>query len=481
MGIQKFITYIKTEYPESITLVDKSTKTFDNIYFDMNYIIHLHYWSSQSEDILMNRIDEYILNLLKKYKPNYNVFYCFDGSAGDIKKATIVKRIATSEKLQLTSSRKNPISTNIFSHHSKFINDYIYTHLYELPYDDIGLSDNVNYNLILNDEFGEAEIKISREIQKQNKKYPNRSSLIISNDSDLILISICTNVSNIHIYNFQTISKIKTLINIDKIKKLFMNKYKTCIYDFVILSLIHGNDYFPKIKFIKFETVTKGYKQYIQNKILDYIMSLQINNVFDVLNNIKINHTVNGNFEYIIKDNKNVFTQKLIDYISITQLSKENIYTINFKNFQDLLNCITTFLPKQFKSVRLESTINVNNEKVKDIDKLNKKNNIIMSRHNKNMSEYNNVQYYIDCLNYCIKLYQTGLYLNEYDYDTHYNCQIYSTFPENKVKKYNYNQSIIYDNVKFIYYDYDINTSVRSYKYKGGQIHPLFFKYYKIS
>ena len=86
----------------------------------------------------------------------------------------------------------------------------------------------------------------------------NYNSLIISNDSDSVIISLCNNIDNIYILNKCNV------IDIDKIKEMFTEKYNTNYMDFVLLTLFQGKDYFPKLKYISYKTIWEAYDKYIK-------------------------------------------------------------------------------------------------------------------------------------------------------------------------------------------------------------------------
>ena len=247
MGIKKFMSWLNENYSNCI--ITKQSNVYDDIYIDMNFIIHLYYYSATSENALKIKILEYIKNIASSYNILKHLYLYFDGGSGEIKKNTTIKRIKTSHTNSLISSK-------IFSHKSKFMTD-LNNMLSNINNNKLCLNDNVQIIINGNNIFGEAEYKIINTVinNKTNK------SLIISNDSDMILISIASNINDIYILNNHKI------YSIDIIKKTFTDTYNTSYMDFIILSLFQGNDYFPKLKFVTFKSTWNAYKLYIESSI----------------------------------------------------------------------------------------------------------------------------------------------------------------------------------------------------------------------
>ena len=325
MGIQKFTSWLKQNYSDCFNQYSYPNQyKFDDIYIDMNFIIHSCYYGAESEDKLKLKIFEYIKGLMSKCKATKNLYLYFDGSAGKIKKNTCLKRI------KLNSTVNEKISSKIFSHTSDFMKDINeLSKILSVEY----LNLNNNVNIIVNDSnnFGEAEIKIINTIIEN--KNNNHSVAIISNDSDTIIISLCSNINNITIFNRQY------FINIDKLKQLFVGEYHTNYMDFVVLSLIQGNDYFPKLKYISFDSVWKAYNLYIDTQTL-------VNKGKDI--SIYQNGITNDNFKKYIE---------CLIYCMPKQYRKCDLTTdllieiYNKKNYIECLNyCIDLYCSGKYKS-----------------------------------------------------------------------------------------------------------------------------------
>src|SRR3990172_412283 len=160
--------------------------------------------------------------------------------------------------------------------------------------------------LSLSNEIDEGEIKICNQVIKNGSANLNYRHLIVGNDSDLIVLSMAMKP----IYNINILIRGKgenELVSLKALLKLHSEHIErsntidelaksNIRYDFVIISLLMGNDYLPKIGFINYETLWKTYftvmKTLIKtdNLILDdlsfNIKTMQIL-LFNIYNNLK--------------------------------------------------------------------------------------------------------------------------------------------------------------------------------------------------
>jgi 5'-3' exonuclease len=121
---------------------------------------------------------------------------------------------------------------------------------------------------------GEGELKIINHILKTDKK----SHLIVSNDSDLVLMSVATHIK--YIYILVNNKNSKNIVSIDEIVKNASND------DFVFISLMVGNDYFNKLKYVSFDSLWKGYHTFRKYHDIPIIENCNIN--FDGLSELML-------------------------------------------------------------------------------------------------------------------------------------------------------------------------------------------------
>lgn len=272
MGIKGLNKWLKDAYPLAIRGINKSNKfTYDNVYIDLNYIIHCIHYKAVNEDDMINKFVNYIRYYIKCYRPVKKLFMCFDGKLSKIKKFTVDKRIEMNKK------RDYNVDYDIFKYGSEFMKR-LDTMIKSWDNSFLGVGDSVD--IVYNDynENGEGEIKIYREILKCDERDRN---LIICNDSDLIVIGMLVD-RDIDILMFQTSNKEVYLVKLNIIKLQYRNQYNDHYYDFVLLSILNGNDYFPKLKYVTFENIWNAYKNYINCECIlnsDDIELMKANNI----------------------------------------------------------------------------------------------------------------------------------------------------------------------------------------------------------
>jgi hypothetical protein len=105
----------------------------------------------------------------------------------------------------------------------------------------------------------EGEIKIKSHVLRNQKRYPQETHLICSADSDMILLLFtCNDLTKI----YQMIDK-KVIVHFGTLLDSHRKKFgstNTEKYDFVFINLMMGNDYFPKVAYLKLENVWDAYK-----------------------------------------------------------------------------------------------------------------------------------------------------------------------------------------------------------------------------
>ena len=267
MGIPKFMTWLHDNYGECMDNFNVEYN-YDDIYIDMNYVIHLCYYNAKDINHLKNKIIFHINQIIKTYKPLKHLYLYFDGGSGEIKKNTCMKRIKSNEIANKNKEVPPPIDPKIFSHKSDFMKEITGLLQEKITPKFLHINDDVKVKINDSTIFGEGEIKMAKNIIHKHQKHSedltsngehyDYNSLIISNDSDSVIISLCNNIDNIYILNKCNI------IDIDKIKEMFTARYNTNYMDFVLLSLFQGNDYFPKLKYISYKTIWEAYNKYIK-------------------------------------------------------------------------------------------------------------------------------------------------------------------------------------------------------------------------
>uniref|UniRef100_A0A7S2ZRU4 Xrn1 N-terminal domain-containing protein n=2 Tax=Rhodosorus marinus TaxID=101924 RepID=A0A7S2ZRU4_9RHOD len=265
MGITGFQKWIRTTFPEAVDDVPKRAEDrFDYVCIDMNHV--LHSVANRSPDhrriplLLFAELDR----LLKVCQPLRAVVLAMDGPAPLAKVATARKR------REQYVSRKQYNSSSGHDYYLEFTPGTAMMHQ---------LSNAIEYficqRLLNRSKFGkidfifsgsnvhgEGEIKILDYLNLcVAPKKENSSVVIIGGDSDIILQALCTP----QIYNFFVFvrsggptSCVSVRLLGSLIDELLGDNQRL---DFVLLCLLSGNDYLPKLRGYNLSKAMKKYSR----------------------------------------------------------------------------------------------------------------------------------------------------------------------------------------------------------------------------
>jgi hypothetical protein len=276
MGIQNFISWVSHTYPGSINKPNKHV--YDYIYVDVNHILHISINESRNQESFFNNVRTNLNGIFFKFIGR-KIILAIDGSPPYAKIILQKKRRKMPEKL----NEKNKLSslhltcgTDLISNLGDFLNTYMKNIKNQYKYIDL------SYQIITANEPDEAEIKIfynlrNNCINQDSEHSCLYSHLIVGNDADLILLSVSskytTNIDLLIRYdNSLRIISINKLLSAHKTLMLSSNifsGYKLDIesnllkYDFCLISVLIGNDYLPKLSYVKFDILWESYKKYI--------------------------------------------------------------------------------------------------------------------------------------------------------------------------------------------------------------------------
>lgn len=298
MGIKNFHSWIKNNYFGSI--LQNNGEPFEHIYIDLNYILHKILSYSDCENVLFENVVKNIEYIMSTNSPLKTINLVADGTAGKAKMSLQKKRRLEcdfdDDKL---SSIHLTAGTKLMDNFNAFIVKYA---------EKINSQHNITVNTILSDVHGEAEFKICQLIIKNSSDELDRH-LIVSNDADMVLIALAIKECyNIYIIFQQSKSEsyiISTNVIIEKIYDIFgANPNKR--FDFVLVSLLNGNDYFPKLRYTSFEKLWRAYENSISN------------------------------FETIVDSDCNINTELFIRFINCINIQLPKIYmTSSLEEFND--------------------------------------------------------------------------------------------------------------------------------------------------
>jgi hypothetical protein len=277
MGIHNFQQYIKKTYDGACR--KKWLNCYDNLYIDLNHILHTSCYVSKNLDELMETTKEQLKNIIFFNKPTKRLIIIADGSAPLAK--LILQRKRRLESVRSIDDNVSPHDayidrlnlnltpcTKFMTMMERSIMDFV--HYVENTY-------KIEVITFLSDA-GEGEVKIKYQVLKYQKKYPDETHAIYSNDSDMILLLFtCEDLSKI----YQIIRKeyiisfgkmyhmhMQMIFGNQPVVKDFTKEISQIKYDFVLINLLMGNDYLPKASFLKLENVWKAYQIIAPNRYI---------------------------------------------------------------------------------------------------------------------------------------------------------------------------------------------------------------------
>lgn len=335
MGIKDYLKHIPQEYP-----LEKS-REYDYVYLDCNYMCHYLIYKCKSDTDFYTKIFDYWDYLISTIKIKKELFLIFDGEydteqLANPKYQTHLLRAKAKQKSDDYDKQSIHPDSKILKTFREFLIDAIerYKKINKLLFKITINSDNIK---------GEADIKILNTIFNSNQN----NICICSKDSDMILISqsLCIKKS----------INIDILSNLRPIKFININKFKQYDLDYILIVLLLGNDYLPKISNTTYQNLIESYEKYIRfnkpiisgdiiepNNLVNYItyiignsdkkIKFKLSNIdldrFDIYyNNIKwcLGH-------YKVIDSKNNFIQEFTHKDGDIKL-KNVINIFNFINY----------------------------------------------------------------------------------------------------------------------------------------------------
>jgi len=256
MGISNFQQYIRRTYHKAWQ--SEWNKSYDNVYIDLNNVLHhVCYLAKDTKDLTIRFLD-YLNGIIKKIPPKKRLILVADGPAPLAKLLLQRKRRlemlkfaendilqSDTEYLNLNLSPGTAFMGNLEKSMDGFIKYVKSKHNVEI--------------IISVVESGEGEIKIKKYLQKIQSNNPNDTHIVYSGDSDMILILFTSNnLDNI----YQALNKDNIIsygILYNQHIELFGSTLSTK-QDFVFLNMFMGNDYIPKVAYLKLENLWDAYK-----------------------------------------------------------------------------------------------------------------------------------------------------------------------------------------------------------------------------
>lgn len=332
MGIKDYLKHLNQE--EIFKIIE-----YDHVYIDCNYLIHFLIYKCRNNKDLYGKICNFWSNLMGAIKINSTVHLIYDGEHEDTE-------IMTNPKLQTLILRyKDKIQSEdydkqIIKPGSEILNTFKY-YLVDIikKYKKIN---KVKFEIIENDDQvkGEADIKILNSIYNSNQE----CVCICSKDSDMILIA--------HSLSINKSIRVDVITNFRPIQIVYIDSFKKFNLDYILIVLLLGNDYLPKISSVSYETIIKTYEEYIKyNKVIISNGKIDINNLIEFITYF----ILIGSKKKIKFDFKNLDFNRFYIYIN-------NLFWClkHYKVINNDLNYIQEISHKE-DDVKLKNTIHVHN------------------------------------------------------------------------------------------------------------------------
>lgn len=264
MGIKDYLKYLNQE--EITNIIE-----YEHVYIDCNYLIHFLIYKCNNDKDLYDKICNFWKNLMESIKIKSKVHLIYDGEHTD-------DELLTNPKLQTLILRyKNKVESTDYDKQvikpgTKILNTFKY-YLVDIikKYKKTNKS---KYEIDENDDQikGEADLKILNLIYDSNQN----NICICSKDSDMILIA--------HSLAINKSIKIDVITNFRPIQIVYIDTFKKYNLDYVLIVLLLGNDYLPKISSLSYKMIIDTYEKYIKyNKSIISNGIVNYNNLIELI------------------------------------------------------------------------------------------------------------------------------------------------------------------------------------------------------
>lgn len=308
MGITNYHNWLQQKFPTCFISI-KSNNIYEYIYIDTNFILHNCMYNCTTENEFLFKITSRLDFIFTNFIALKGIFISLDGPAPFSKIVLQRKRrtlAATLETEMIEENELNPLwltpGTKAMERITKHLQDYveILKSGYKFIKPDIIVASS--------NEPEEGEIKICKKVIENGKKNLLDRHLIIGNDSDLVVLSMA--MKPIYYINIMFTSKNgNEIVSLEKLLHLHCrkinrdNKIENLIGsnlrdDFVIVSLLMGNDYLPKLGFINYEKIWAVYYGLLNKLSNDETITKTIKNDKDCTETTILDKTIFSRFMY---------------------------------------------------------------------------------------------------------------------------------------------------------------------------------------
>lgn len=267
MGITNFHTWFKQKFPNAFYQL-VGNNVYDNIYIDINFLLHNAIYESKNYPDFMKKFFNQLNIIFSNFIAKERIIFAIDGPSPYAKVLLQRKRRQSSNKKDIVDLM-HPLSLTPGTELMYKIEESLHVYSQKLLKKYKFIKPIIE--IISFEDPDEGEIKICKKVLEYGKDHLNKKHLIVGNDADIVVLSMAMTP----IYNINILIRINGMNELISIKKLidatniaFNNANHDNIYnskiraDFVIMMLMMGNDYLPKIGFINFDKLYDTYVQF---------------------------------------------------------------------------------------------------------------------------------------------------------------------------------------------------------------------------
>lgn len=319
MGIKDYLKHI--EYED----INQNSRIYEDFYLDCNYMCHYLIYKCLNDNDLYSKIYNYCEYLFNSVHVKNQLHLVFDGEYEDTNSINSIN-----PKLQthiLRAKTKSNTNTNDYDKQPIHPGSHILKTFKEFLVDIINGFKKINkssfkINIIGDDIKGEADIKILNSILKLD------INIISESFEQIHMLLIAQSIK------IKKSIKIDILSNLRPIKFINMENFKNYGLDYVIVVLLLGNDFLPKISNVSYKNNISVYESYIKfNKPIIQNNTINYDNLVNYISYliVKSNKKIKYNFKNLNPTRFQIYFNNLLwclDYYKVIDNDKKYIQEI---------------------------------------------------------------------------------------------------------------------------------------------------------
>jgi hypothetical protein len=271
-GIAGFQRWFISQFPESVIKVqDGDGDVFDHVAFDMNGLLHSACLKAKTLEHAVLRIFRDLDATLRVLQPRKSVVLAFDGPGPLAKLITQRKRrLKSSRQSKYKMSGLNITPGTEFMLAVRRACEYFAASRVAGSY----RFKDIAFYISGADVAGEGEVKIIDWLHVLRSRGPSDSIIIVGGDADLVLQGLATySVRDMFVYAGRDRSGPVSKMNnnpslvfslwevVRALERLFPGESCVARVDLLVLMIMNGNDYLPKVRGSGFQGFFRAYKQ----------------------------------------------------------------------------------------------------------------------------------------------------------------------------------------------------------------------------